>query len=704
MKSSLIPGLLGASIALFSSPAFAQDAPAAKQQQRVVVKKQQSKADSELLKKAAELSAKASKLAAKGDTAAAAKYAAEASALLKKAQKSERTAARDVARSAERATRDNQRERETRVRVERQSAEREARSNDQERRQLRIRATEAPEKEVRIRLKNDAEAVDQWVEIGEAPSVQVHEHAKHAYEEALKHQQQANELHEHMIQLQLEHGDLAEHQVLVEKLHQQYADAADHYVNIAPTIQHLENGQLQIELKAELESLADLGHLVELENLQVDLADLEAALEIHQLETGDLTGRLNSIQIEDLAQLGDALEGVDLEAMGIDLAGIDGANLQAYAFAMPHDGTHEGAWVAAPHAEHGALLHRYIARTQGACDCDCEGECEECEDCCEEGGAEAQAMAWLSAAGIQGGEFPGEYFQLGSGSELEKDVQIFMMPEGKEGMNWTSKGDASFGWTTDPGQNQVFTWKSDGENPFFHKQGAEVHGEHDVRILRSGEGGEIIIHGGSGEQNIYIQGRVIMGGECEMHEMEVHGQHGHDHGAHDHDVQQRIRLHGMAPAAPSAPAAPMAPRAPRAMLRLPNPPAAPRVLFEGREAPHGDLLPVIRGRMITDTGEVIEFTEEEGAPELETMLFVPRDAAAPAPAKAKEMEADKLIREMRAEMEALRQELSDLRRQMKDDPLVRAQHEARKEDFRVWRETVAATPVVDRKRAGLGSR
>jgi hypothetical protein len=84
MKSSLISGLLGASIVLFGSPAFAQDAPAPKKQQRVIVKNK-SKADSALLQKAAELSAKASALAAEGDAAGAAKYAAEASALLKQA-------------------------------------------------------------------------------------------------------------------------------------------------------------------------------------------------------------------------------------------------------------------------------------------------------------------------------------------------------------------------------------------------------------------------------------------------------------------------------------------------------------------------------------------------------------------------------------------------------------------------------------------
>ena len=129
------------------------------------------------------------------------------------------------------------------------------------------------------------------------------------------------------------------------------------------------------------------------------------------------------------------------------------------------------------------------------------------------------------------------------------------------------------------------------------------------------------------------------------------------------------------------------------MLRLPNPPSAPRIQLRNHESQE------IRGRVIID-GETNEYTSDGQS----DVLFAPRDASAPAPVKVKtkKMEAEKLIQEMRAEMEALRQELSDLRRQMKDDPLVRAQRDARLEDARVWRATM--TPVADRKRAGLGSR
>jgi hypothetical protein len=674
MKSKLISGLLGASIVLFGSPAFAQDAPAPKKQQRIVVKKQ-SKANSELLQKAAELSAKASALAAEGDAAGAAKYAAEASAVLKKAQQAERKVQRDVARTdRESAQRDrvsaqDDRKRDVRVRVEREQSKREPHDR-----------ADSQEPEVRVRVERGDFAINEWVqELANVQSGEAHEHALRSYEEAMKLHEHANTLHEQNTDLHERYLKLnAERGTLGHLLHDE-GEVAGHLLNLAPAIELLENGEMQIQLRARLENLAELEHL------NVDLTDLH---DTWALRVGELAGIDTMVELApgmervEFDLLGSGMEGVDLAALGIDLAAINVGDVQAFALAMPNGDQQNGVWAMAPHEGKDALLKRYIVRTNEQCEC----EGEECEDGCASKDAQRRVMDLFTTLAPHeslstGGSFlPGEY------SNLKRNVQVFVAPDGHEGMNWTSEGNARMDLTIDRGEHQIFEWTTDA-NPFLHKENVEIHGEHDVRVLRSGQGGEIIIHGGDGEQNIYIQGHMVMPGQRSTE----------DHDVHMHDGTTDLHMGHFVPQPPRAPRAPHAPEAPRAMLRLPSPLASPRVILRGAdgEAIHGQV--IIKG-------EMIDFSTEGAADGLADVLFAPRDASAPAPVrvKNKKMEAEQLIQEMRAEMQALRQELSDLRRQMKNDPLVRAQHDTRSEDARVWRASM--TPVADRKRAGLGSR
>jgi len=385
--------------------------------------------------------------------------------------------------------------------------------------------------------------------------------------------------------------------------------------------------------------------------------------------------------------LGADLEGIDLAAMGIDLSAIEGGDVQAFAFAMPGGETKNGVWAMAPHDGQEKAVQRYIFRANPGHECDCEGECE--EGCVAEA-IQGHVMGLYSTDAPHDGHASGNVFFPGEYTDLARNVQVYVMPEGQEGMNWTSRENGNFAWTTEvPGENHVFEWTTDA-NPFMHQNDVEVHGEHEVRVIRSGEGGQVIIHGGGGEQNIYIHGQV--GHEC----VEDHEVHMHDRGEEMIHFGHALPQAPRAPQAPHAPRAlqdPRAPQAPRAMLRLPNSQPSPRIRLHDHEGQE------IRGRVIID-GETIEYTTDGES----DVLLAPRDASAPAPVrvKNKKMEAEQLIQEMRAEMEALHQELSDLRRQMKDDPLVRAQHDTRLEDLRVWRASM--TPVADRKRAGLGSR
>lgn len=623
MKPSLIPGLLGASLALFGSPAFAQqDAPAAKKKQQRVVIKEQSKANEELLKKAAELSAKASELAAAGDSQAAARAAAKAAALLQEANQSKQ----------------NQAQRQ-RIRIEREKANEDRRLAEETRR--------AYERAIVI----EAEKAHQHA----------HDHAHQHGEDVEKEVRiRIERAHEAMDRA---HAEMEEHRVHIENLHERMAllnlEEGDHQIWVTPQIEELADGQLNLRIATELEKLN------ELDVLHTDLADAQAELrvrlgELHGLEgkegamiklqgLADLQDLGEVVQLGDLAELGElAAIGkwvekgdmgefevnierlADIESMMPGLLELQG-NAQAYALALPG-------------GQHG--IQGWVQKGS-----DCEGDCD-CE--CEEADVQVRAFA-----------FPG-----GQGH-----AKYLTLPEGKVQFGWSTEAPKAF---------------SPQGNHFFHHGG---DGEHEVHVFRSGEGGEIEIHGGNGHQTIIIEGRVIMNGqpaqgfEWNAQAPQVEGRYLFET---DVNVQPKALFVPQPPKAPKAPKAPQAPKAPKAPL------ATPRVRFHG---PEGEAR-VLQGRIVP--GEAVDVFETEDGQEVRVRSMArpqPKDASAPAPSKARTEDMQKLVEEMRAEMEALRQELSDLRRQMKDDPLVQAQRRKSTE-----RNALAVNPVAavsDRRRAGL---
>ena len=621
MKPSLIPGLLGASLALFGSPAFAQqDAPAAKKKQQRVVIKEQSKANEELLKKAAELSAKASELAAAGDSQAAARAAAKASALLQEAANSqqnkeerqririEREKTREDRRLAEETRRDYERA----LVIEGEKAHQHGHDHDHDHNHQH---GEDVEKEVRVRIERAHEAMDR------------------AHAEMEEHRVHIENLHERMALLDLEEGD--------------------HQIWVTPQIEELADGQLNLRIATELEELN------ELDVLHTDLADAQAELrvrlgELHEHEgmegaviklqgLADLQDLGEYVQLGELAavgewaEMGDVAKWVevgdlgefevnierlaDVESMLPGLLELHG-NAEAYALALPG-------------GQHG--IQGWVQK-----DSDCEGECD-CE--CEERELQVQAYA-----------FPG-----GQGH-----ARFFTAPE----------ANVEFGWSTEA--PKAFSQQG---NRFFHHGG---DGEHEVHVFRSGEGGEIEIHGGNGHQTIIIEGRVIMNGQP-MRGFEWNTEAPTAEGRYLFETDVNVQPHAL-----FVPQPPKAPKAPKAPL------ATPRVRFHGQD---GEAR-VLQGRIVP--GEDVNIFETEDGQEVRVRTMVrpqPKDASAPAPSKAGKEDMQKLVEEMRAEMEALRQELSDLRRQMKDDPLVQAQRRKSTE-----RNALAVNPVAalsDRRRAGL---
>lgn len=221
-------------------------------------------------------------------------------------------------------------------------------------------------------------------------------------------------------------------------------------------------------------------------------------------------------------------------------------------------------------------------------------------------------------------------------------------------------------------QGAVDFWNSEDENVFFFN--GQEEGQERIHIL-GGQGGTIHINGGEdGQQHIYIYGGSAMP-----------------------QPQQKAELRVRRFPAPSAPANPgktlFLPRYEVETEDSEPGVSAPRIRLQRGSVSTNAFPTPLRGKVKTEDGKVIE-----------KAVIRATDASAPAPSKTEDAEA--IIREMRAEMEALRQELQDLRRQMKDDPLVRS-------DLRegAWRSAAernpvgdAARAVSDRRRAGLGTR
>ena len=579
MKSSLIPGLLGASLALWGSPALAQDAPVEKKQR--IVLKQQGKADQDLLAKAAKLSAKASELAAAGKAEEAAEYAAQAAAILKEHAAKSAQQAELKARYAEQKAAEQEKVR--RIRIEAKSEEEAQRALERALRAEQERAAQSGdqrEREVRVRIEQAKEAMDQH----------------HA------------DMQEHRIRMDLHRENMQEHEAQIELLREHVGDLGvdasalhERLITIHPEIQGLADGRIEMRVHTELENLHE--HLAQMGDLHQHFGELEGLQDLN-IELGE---------IHDLALAMPHAEGIDA---------------RAYALAIPGG---QGTWT----------------MDLSACEeCECEDGCDDCE-----GQPQAQALRYFLDA-----------------TEGQQQGKMLFVPQG---------GNTSFGWTTEAPKGQAGI-----------RMGLpQAHGEHEVHVLRAGEGGEIEIHGGDGHQTIIIHGRVMMGGQPEQR-FEWRTDRGNNQEVDVLFAPQSPggQVHGFSfptpPTPPTPPAAPKAPQAPKA----PKAPSAPNVFFAPK----------------ADSGDVQEWITEDGKKvQIRTNKVRPKakDASAPAPSKPRDDEVKKLVEEMRAEMEALRQELSDLRRQMQDDPLVRAQLQRSLEPSSLGDARVAA--LVDRKRAGL---
>lgn len=636
MKPSLIPGLLGVSMTLLSTPALAQqDAPSPKKEQRIVIKKQ-AEANQKLLQRAAELSAKAAELAAAGDSQAASKMAAEASKLLAKAQQVQA----DV-RAVE----------EQKLIEKKKLIEKEKKADDQHRYELRIAKAQEAEKLATEELKHAYEQRVRLLDVAEHNHDHGHDHG-HEVEHELRirlDRAHADAMDLHKEALDRHRANAEEHRVHLELLHEHLAElnAGEHLIHVMPHLEKLADGSLNVQIHTELEDLADLGEYVELENMIVDLTDARDAIAFEWDATSGDVERLHgaALQLQGLESLRN-LEGLaelkDLEVHIGELGGLALPNGEARAYAL-----------ALPGGETNNPFANIQIRKHDDADCDC--ECE--AGCGDEREAQAQVMRFF---GSEGGQAP----------HAEGHARYLFAPDGENQFMFAPDGENHFFLRGGDGQEYTGLWTTEAPDfPMPHGQG-----EHEVHVLRRGDGGNIEIHGGDGHQTIIIEGRVMM-----------HGQQAPQvFGWHAEAPRVEFRTHTLPQGQFRVETAPQVGFRTRVMPTPPTPPtppappAAPKVQkWIERTAPKAP--------------------EAPKAPKVEYRAL-PRDASAPKPSKLGSDEAQKLIREMQAEMETLRQELSDLRRQMKDDPLVQARQQRLTE-----RNATPSAPiaVADRRRAGI---